>query len=152
KLGAVSALAWVLNGRPTYALEGLINYSSATVSWLKDQLGLIDSADQTESFARSVSDNDGRYLVPAFAGLSAPDWSTEARAAIAGRTSFTRKERIVGAALESSPYQSGEVLEIISADAGGSGKAVHADGGPTRNEFLMQLVADITRLEIVAAD
>jgi glycerol kinase len=152
KLGAVSALAWVLNGRPTYAMEGLINYSSATVSWLKDQLGLIDSAAQTESLARSVSDNGGVYLVPAFAGLSAPYWSPEARAAIVGMTSFTRKEHIVRAALESIAYQIRDVLEMISADTGAAPKIVHADGGPTRNEFLMQLVADITRLELVVAD
>jgi glycerol kinase len=152
KLGAVSALAWVLDGRPTYALEGLINYSSATVSWLKDQLGLIDSAAQSESLARSVSDNGGVYLVPAFAGLSAPYWSPEARAAIIGMTSFTRKEHIVRAALESVAYQIRDVLEMISADAGAAPRIVHADGGPTRNEFLMQLVADITRLEMVVAD
>ena len=152
KLGAVSALAWVLNGRPSYALEGLINYSSATISWLKDQLGLIDSAAQTESLARSVSNTDGVYLVPAFAGLSAPYWSPEARAAIVGMTSFTRTEHIVRAALESIAYQIRDVLEMISEDARATPKIVHADGGPTRNEFLMQLVADITRLELVVAD
>jgi glycerol kinase len=80
--GAVSALAWVHNGKPTYALEGLINYSSATIAWLKDQLGLIRDATETESLATAVPDNGGAYLVPAFAGLSAPYWSPEARAAL----------------------------------------------------------------------
>lgn len=152
KLGAVSALAWVLNGRPTYALEGLINYSSATISWLKDQLGLINNAADSDALARSVTDNGGVYLVPAFAGLSAPYWSPDARAAIVGMTSFTRKAHIVRAALESIAYQIRDVLEMISAEAGATPSIAHADGGPTGNEFLMQFVADLTRLELVVSD
>jgi glycerol kinase len=97
--GAVTALAWVWHGRPTYALEGLINYSSATISWLKDQLGLIRDAAETEALARAVEDTGGVYFVPAFAGLSAPYWNPDARAAIVGMTAFTRKEHVVRAAL-----------------------------------------------------
>lgn len=92
--GAVSALAWVHGGRPTYALEGIINYSSATIAWLKDQLGLIHDAAESEQLAGAVADNGGVYLVPAFAGLSAPYWQPEARAAIVGMTAFTRKEHV----------------------------------------------------------
>jgi len=90
--------------------------------------------------------------VPAFAGLSAPYWSSDARAAIVGMASFTRKEHIVRAALESIAYQIRDVLEMITAESRASPKIVHADGGPTRNEFLMQFVADITGLELVVAD
>src|SRR5262245_3559452 len=93
--GTVAALGWVLAGRPIYAVEGIINYSSATIAWLKDQLGLIQDAAETESLARAVDDNGGVYLVPAFAGLSAPYWSQEARAAIVGMTAHSRREHIV---------------------------------------------------------
>jgi glycerol kinase len=146
--GAVSALAWVRDGKPTYALEGLINYSSATVAWLRDQVGLIHDASETESLAASVPDNGGTYLVPAFAGLSAPYWSPGARAALVGMTAYTRREHIVRAALESIAYQIRDILDMIRGEAGVTASVLHADGGPTRNAFLMQFVADITRLEL----
>jgi glycerol kinase len=150
--GAVSALAWVRQGRPTYALEGLINYSSATVSWLKDQLGLIVDANETAMLANAVDDNGGVYLVPAFSGLSAPYWSPDARAAILGLTAYTRKEHVVRAALEAIAYQIRDVLQMMRSDSGVKPALLFADGGPTRNEFLMQFTADITGLEIVAAE
>jgi glycerol kinase len=150
--GAVFALAWVLGGRPTYALEGLINYSSATIAWLKDQLGLIRDAAETESLAASVADNGGAYLVPAFAGLSAPYWNAEARAAIVGLTAFTRREHIVRAALESIGYQIREVLAMMQTEAGVAAARLHVDGGPTRNALLMQFVADITNTELEVAE
>jgi glycerol kinase len=150
--GAVSALAWVHDGRPTYAFEGLINYSAATIAWLKDQLGLIRDASETEALARSVEDNGGVYLVPAFAGLSAPFWSPDARAAILGMTAFTKREHIVRAALESIAYQVRDVLDMMRPDAGVALRALHADGGPTRNEFLMQFTADIAGVEIKVND
>jgi len=146
--GAVSALAWVHNGRPTYAFEGLINYSAATIAWLKDQLGLIKDAGETEALARAVPDNGGVYLVPAFAGLSAPYWSPAARAAIVGMTAFTKREHIVRAALESISYQVRDVLDMMRVDASVSLQALHADGGPTRNEFLMQFTSDVTGVEL----
>ena len=102
-----------IDGRPTYALEGLINYSSATIAWLKDQLGLIRDAAETDALARSVDDNGGVYLVPAFSGLSAPYWSPDARAAIVGMTAHSRKEHIVRAALESIAYQIRDVLDMM---------------------------------------
>jgi glycerol kinase len=150
--GAVTALAWVWQGQPTYALEGIINYSSATVAWLKDQLGLIRDASETETLARAVEDNGGVYLVPAFAGLSAPHWSPEARAAIVGMTAFTRREHIVRAALESIAYQIRDVLDMMRADAGVRPQVLFADGGPTRNEFLMQFTADIAGVELVVSE
>lgn len=150
--GAVSALAWVYQGQPTYAFEGLINYSAATIAWLKDQLGLIRDAAESEQLARAVEDNGGVYLVPAFAGLSAPYWSPEARAAIVGMTAFTKKEHIVRAALESIAYQIRDVLDMMQTDAGIAPEALHADGGPTRNAFLMQLTADIAGVTLHTTD
>jgi glycerol kinase len=150
--GAVAALAWVHNGRPTYALEGLINYSSATISWLKDQLGLIHDPAETDALARVVPDNGGVYFVPAFSGLSAPYWNADARAAIVGVTAYSRKEHLVRAALEAIAYQIRDVLEMMQRDAGVAPKTLHADGGPTRNEFLMQFTADMTGIDLVVAE
>jgi glycerol kinase len=150
--GSVSALAWVKQGSPTYALEGLINYSSATVAWLRDQLGLISDAAETERLAASVPDNGGAYLVPAFAGLSAPYWNPEARAALVGLTAFTRKEHVVRAALESIAYQIRDVLDMMRAEASVALRTLRADGGPTRNAFLMQFTADMIQLPLEASD
>jgi glycerol kinase len=150
--GAVSTLAWVRRGRPTYAREGIINYSSATIEWLKEQLGLISDAAETADLAQSVSDNGGVYLVPAFAGLSAPHWQPGARAAIVGMTSHSRKAHVVRAALESIAYQVRDVLEMLQTDDGTEPRLLFADGGPTCNEFLMQFTADIIRTELVVTE
>ena len=150
--GSVTALAWVHRGRPTYALEGLINFSAATIEWLKNQLQLVSDAAKVEALATHVPDNGGVYLVPAFAGLSAPYWSPHARAAIIGMTAHTRKEHLIRAALESIAYQIRDVLDMMRTDAKISLKALHADGGPTRNRFLMQFTADQTRTKIAVAE
>jgi glycerol kinase len=150
--GAVTALAWVYQGKPTYAFEGLINFSAATIEWLKNQLGLIQSAAEVEQLALSVKDNGGVYLVPAFAGLSAPYWSPEARAAIVGMTAHTNKAHVVRAAQEAISYQIRDVLDMMRADAKVKLRSLHADGGPTRNQFLMQFTADLTRTEIKVAE
>ena len=110
---------------------------------MKDQLGLIDRADETAALAQAVKDNGGVYLVPHFPDLSAPYWKADARAAIVGMTAFTRKEHIVRAALESIAYQIRDVLEMMQAEGGIAPQLLFADGGPTRNEFLMQFTADI---------
>jgi glycerol kinase len=148
----ITALAWTRNGRPTYAIEGIINYSSATIAWLKDQLRLITDANETEALAAAVDDNAGVYLVPAFSGLSAPYWRADARAAIVGMTAFTRKEHIVRAALESIAFQIRDVLEMIRSQSRIDPRVLYADGGPTRNTFLMQFTADITGLELRVAE
>jgi glycerol kinase len=150
--GAVTALAWVWQGKPTYAFEGLINFSAATIEWLKNQLGLIQSAAEVETLALSVKDNGDVYLVPAFAGLSAPYWSPDARAAIVGMTAHTNKAHIVRAAQEAIAYQIRDVLDMMRADAKVKLQSLHADGGPTRNQFLMQFTADLTRTEIKVAE
>jgi glycerol kinase len=149
--GAVAAIAWTHAGRATYCLEGIINYSAATIAWLKDQLHLIASLDETETAAMSVADSDGVYFVPAFAGLSAPYWSPGARAAIVGMSAHTTREHIIRAALESIAYQIRDVLEMMSAGGSMQLRSIHADGGATRNRFLMQFIADLTRLEIIAS-
>ncbi len=148
KKNSVTALAWVWRGKPTYASEGIINFSAATIAWLQNQLGLIASADEVEKLAVSVESSGGVYLVPAFAGLSAPYWSPDARAAILGMSGHTRKEHVVRAALESIAYQIRDVLDMMRADAKLKLQSLHADGGPTRNKFLMQFTADITRTEL----
>lgn len=150
--GAVSALVWVWKGRPTYALEGIVNYSSATIAWLKDQLGLIADASETAALAQAVADNGGVYLVPAFAGLSAPHWRSNARAAIVGMSAHSRKEHIVRAALESIAYQIRDVLEMMRLNGGDVPQVLLADGGPTCNDFLMQFSADILRLDLIVAE
>jgi glycerol kinase len=149
--GLVSALAWIIDGRPTYAWEGLINYSAATLAWLKDQLGLIASIDEVEPLASTVEDSGGVYLVPAFAGMGAPYWKPEARAAIIGMSGYTRREHVVRAALESIAYQVADVVGAF-AECGAPVKSLRVDGGPTRNGLLMQTVADMSRCELQATD
>ncbi|MFM1903225.1 MAG: hypothetical protein RLZZ440_1125 [Planctomycetota bacterium] len=146
------ALAWVRAGQPTYALEGLINSSSATIAWLRDQLGLLADAAESEPLAVAVADNGGVYLVPAFAGLSPPYARSDARAAIYGLTAHSRREHVVRAGLEAIGYQIRDVLDMLARDAGVAPAMVFADGGPTRNRFLMQFVADVTGIEVAVAD
>jgi len=146
--GTVLALAGVWGGQPVYALEGIISFSAASISWLKNQLGLIQSAAEVEKLATAVEDNGGVYLVPAFTGLSAPHWAPEARAAIVGLSAFTRREHIVRAAEEAIAYQIRDVLEMMQADAKLPIASLYADGGPTRDAFLMQFTADITGMEL----
>ncbi|MBX3433415.1 MAG: glycerol kinase GlpK [Pirellulales bacterium] len=149
---AVLALAWVLDGRPTYAYEGLINCSAATIAWIRDQLGLIADAAESERLAQTVDDNGGVYFIPAFAGLSAPHWSPDARAAIVGMSGHTNKAHVVRAGLESIAYQLRDVLDALRAESGVAPRVLSVDGGPTRNAFLMQLVADMTRVDLQVAD
>jgi glycerol kinase len=152
KRGAVTALAWVWHGKPVYAFEGIINFSAATIEWLKNQLGLIQSSAEAEKLATGAADNGGVYFVPAFAGLSAPYWNPEARAAILGMTAHTKKEHIVRAAEEAIAYQIRDVLDMMRGDAGIKLKMLHADGGPTRDKFLMQFTADITGVALEVSE
>jgi glycerol kinase len=155
----VATIAWTHRGKPTYCFEGIINYSAGTIDWLKNQLGLIRDAAETEQAATSVDDNGGVYLVPAFAGLSAPYWAPGARAAIVGMTAHATRNHVIRAALESIAYQLRDVLDTMRerAPSTGSGqafielRAISADGGATRNAFLMQFIADMTGLDIAAA-
>jgi glycerol kinase len=147
----LTALGWVWQGQPTYALEGIINYTGATITWLRDQLQLITNPSETEALARSVPNSDGVYFIPAFVGLSAPYWRADARAAILGMTPSTTRAHVVRAALESIGYIVTDVLKAMGEDAGVTLSVVNADGGAVRNAFLMQFVADMNRLTVRAA-
>lgn len=149
--GTLTALGWVLQGQPTYAFEGIINFTGATISWLRDQLQLIADPAETETLARSVSDSDGVYFIPAFVGLSAPYWRSDVRAAILGMTPSTTRAHIVRAAVESIGYIVADVLKAMGEEAGVTLGTIHADGGAVRNSFLMQFVADMNQLKVRAA-
>ena len=147
----VTTIAWVWDGRPTYSFEGIINFSAASIAWLRDQLKLIQSAGESGDLAASIPDNGGVYLVPAFAGMGAPHWKPEAKAAIVGLTASADRRQIVRAAEESIAYQLYDVLEVMKRDAGIELNSIQADGGPTRDEFLMQFTADIVGIDVQAA-
>jgi glycerol kinase len=149
--GLVTAVAWVINGQPTYAFEGIINFTGATIAWLRDQLGLIQSVEETEALATAVADNGGVYLIPAFVGLSAPYWQPNARAAIVGLTPGSGKSHVIRAALESIAYSIRDVLGLMAAEAGVSLQHLHADGGAVGNRFLMQFTADMAQVPLRAS-
>ncbi|MEO7599839.1 MAG: glycerol kinase GlpK [Opitutus sp.] len=149
--GVVTTLAWVQAGEPTYAFEGIIISSAATLSWLRDQLGLISDFDETEKIAASLSDCDGVYFVPAFSGLGLPHWQPRARAALLGLSSHSDRRHVVRAALESIAYQLRDALEVMRTDAALALRGLHGDGRPTTNRWLMQFTADVTRTELRVA-
>jgi glycerol kinase len=148
----LTALAWVWRRRPTYALEGLINFSAATIAWLKNQLGLLRDESEIEALARSVPDNGGVYLVPAFSGLNAPHSAPDARGAIVGMTAFTQRAHVARAGLESIAYQFRDVLDMMRTGAAVHVDTVLADGGPSRNELLMQFTADVGNTTLLVTE
>ena len=149
--GNVTTIGWVYKGQPTYAFEGLINFSGATIAWLRDQLTLIDDVNETEALARTIPDNGGVYFVPAFVGLNAPYWRSDVRAAIVGLSPASTKAHVVRAALESIAYQIKDALDLMAQDAGIPLTLVHADGGAVRNTFLVQYIADMLRYRVRAS-
>jgi glycerol kinase len=128
---------------PVYALEGSIAVTGSAVQWLRDQLGIISGAAQSEALARQVDDNGGMYFVPAFSGLFAPYWRSDARGAIVGLSRFNTNAHLARATLESICYQSRDVVEAMRADSGVDLDVLKVDGGVTANELCMQLQADI---------
>jgi len=149
--GIVTTLAWVYKGKPTYAFEGITNFTGATIAWLQNQLEIIVNAAETETLAKSVTDNGGVYLVPAFVGLSAPYWEPNAKAAILGLTPHSTKAHVVRAGLESIAYRIRDVLSLMAQDAGVEMQYIHADGGAIANQFLMQFVADMLGITVRAS-
>lgn len=141
--GVVTSLAWKIGGSVKYVLEGNLNYTGAVITWLKDDLELICSASETEDLARRAIKEDKLYLVPAFSGLGAPYWDSEAKASIVGMSRTTKKAEFVRAALECIAYQITDIVNAMSDDAGISVKQLCVDGGPTRNSYLMQFQSDI---------
>lgn len=149
--GIVNALAWVLDGKPTYAFEGITNFTGATISWMQNRMNLIEKPEESETLARSVPDNGGVYLVPAFVGLGAPYWRADVKGAIFGLTPGVTRAHVVRAGLEGIAFTVTDVIRIMEKDAGVPLKCLFADGGPVRNSFLMQFVADINRRELHAS-
>lgn len=139
----VTSLAWGLDGKVEYVLEGNLNYTGATISWLKNDVKLIEGAAETEALACVANPADRCILVPAFTGLGAPYWDSEASAILCGMTRTTGKAEIVKAALESIGYQIADLLTLMEKDSGIPISQLRVDGGPTANRFLMQFQSDI---------
>lgn len=146
--GGVSSLAWGMNGKVHYVLEGNINYTGAVITWLEKDLKLIASAGETEELAKKAAPEDHTYLVPAFTGLGAPYWDSGAEGILYGITRTTGKAEVVRAALDCIAYQITDIIRVMEADSGIPIRALRADGGPTRNEYLMQFQSDIGRIPI----
>ncbi len=150
KSGLLTTLAYKIGDqKAVYALEGSIAITGALVQWLRDNLGLIESSAEVEALARSVDDNGGIYFVPAFSGLFAPYWKSEARGAIVGMTRYINKGHLARAALEATAYQTREVLEAMEKDSGVKLTALKVDGGMVFNELLMQFQADILNVRVI---
>ena len=146
--GLVTTIAWGVDDKVEYALEGSIFVAGAAVQWLRDELGLIRDAAESEVLAKSVPDANGCYVVPAFVGLGAPYWDMYARGTIQGLTRGTGRSHIIRAALESIAYQTRDVLEAMEADTQVDMGSLRVDGGAARNHFLMQFQADILNCRV----
>ncbi len=143
KNGLVTTIAWGIDGKVNYALEGSIFVAGAAIQWLRDELRIIDSAPDSEYMAKKVKDTNGCYVVPAFTGLGAPHWDQYARGTIVGITRGVNKYHIIRATLESLAYQTNDVLQAMRADSGIELNSLKVDGGASANNFLMQTQADI---------
>ncbi|MCZ6924778.1 MAG: glycerol kinase GlpK, partial [Rickettsia endosymbiont of Ixodes persulcatus] len=141
--GLLTTIAYGLDGKVNYALEGSIFVSGSAIQWLRDGLRIINSAPQTENYATRVNSTDNVYFVPAFVGLGTPYWDSEARGAIFGLTRGTEKEHFIRATLESLCYQTRDVMEAMSKDSGIEVNNLRVDGGAVKNNFIMQFQADI---------
>ncbi len=143
KNGLVTTIAWGLDGKVTYALEGSIFVAGAAIQWLRDEMRMVDSSPDSEYMAKKVDDTNGCYVVPAFTGLGAPHWDQYARGAIVGITRGVNKYHIIRATLESLAYQTNDVLKAMRADSGIDLAALKVDGGASANNLLMQIQADL---------
>lgn len=144
----VTSLAWKLGGEVNYVLEGNINYTGAVITWLKDDLELITSPGETEGLALAANPKDKTYLVPAFTGLGAPYWDSEASGIISGMTRTTKRAEIVRAGLDCIAYQITDVIEAMSEESGIAIGELRVDGGPTRNRYLMQFQSDMAHVTV----
>jgi glycerol kinase len=149
KNGLVTTIAWGIDGKVTYALEGSIFVAGAAIQWLRDEMHLIDSAADTEWIAGRVKDTNGCYVVPAFTGLGAPHWDQYARGCIVGITRGVNKYHIVRATLESLAYQTWDVIRAMEADSGIPLAGLKVDGGASANNFLMQYQSDVIRQQVL---
>ncbi|HEY8319179.1 MAG TPA: glycerol kinase GlpK [Amnibacterium sp.] len=148
--GLLTTMAYRLgDGEPHYALEGSIAVTGSLIQWLRDNIGLIGSAPEVETLAKTVEDNGGAYFVPAFSGLFAPYWRSDARGALVGLTRYVNKGHIARAALEATAFQTKEVLDAVNADTGKPFTELKVDGGMVQNDTLMQFQADILDIPVV---
>jgi glycerol kinase len=146
--GLLTTIAWGLDGKITYALEGSVFVAGAAIQWLRDELGLITDSAQSERCARKVADTNGVYVVPAFVGLGAPYWDPYARGTIVGITRGAGRDHLIRATLESIAYQTYDVLYAMEQDSGIKLHSLRVDGGACANDFLMQFQADIIQTEV----
>ena len=149
KNGLVTTIAWNKNGKTTYALEGSVFMGGAVIQWLRDELGLINNAAETEELALKVKDTNGCYIVPAFTGLGAPYWKPEAKGIITGLSRGVGKYHIIRAALDSIAYQVNDIVSAMSHDAGSVLRVLKVDGGASNNAYLCQTQADISDVKVV---
>ena len=147
--GLVTTIAWGLNGKVNYALEGSIFVAGAAIQWLRDELRFIESAADSEYMAQKVKDTNGCYVVPAFTGLGAPYWDAYARGAVVGLTRGVNKYHIIRATLDSIAYQTNDVLSAMEADSGIALSALKVDGGASANNYLVQTQADISNAPVL---
>ena len=147
--GLLTTVAWGIDGKVSYALEGSIFVAGAAVQWLRDELKLFDTAAESEQMALSVKDSNGVYVVPAFVGLGAPHWDSYARGSVFGLTRGSNKNHLVRATLESIAYQTMDLVEAMSADTGEPLRFIKVDGGACANNFLMQFLSDILNIEVI---
>lgn len=152
KNGLLSTIGIAENGKISYALEGSIFHAGSTIQWLRDKLGIIADAGETAAIARSLSSNNGCYLVPAFSGLGAPWWDPDSRGLICGLTAGSDRATLVRAACESMAYQTYDVLRSMEADAGRRLSGLSVDGAASRNEFIMQFQADLLGIPITQSE
>ena len=145
----ITTVAWRLDGKPRYALEGSVFVGGAVVQWLRDEIKLVSTAAETEAVATSVPDNNGVYFVPAFTGLGAPHWDMYSRGTLVGLTRGANRGHIVRAALESIAYQSADVIAAMENDADMKTAVLRVDGGASANNFLMQFQADILNANVM---
>jgi len=146
--GLLTTIACSDTGKPVYALEGSVFIAGAVVQWLRDEMGIIKNSAETDEIARSVKDNNGVYIVPAFVGLGAPYWDMHARGGILGITRGANKAHIVRAALESIAYQARDLVEVINEESGKKLSTLMVDGGAANNDFLMQFQSDILGIPV----
>lgn len=144
KNGLVTTIAWGINGRVEYALEGSVFVAGAAIQWLRDEMKLIETSADSEYYASKVKDTNGCYVVPAFTGLGAPHWNQYARGTIVGLTRGVNKNHVIRATLESVAYQVNDILTAMQADSGISLETLNVDGGASANDLMMQMQADIS--------
>lgn len=147
--GLLTTIGYQIGPDPVYALEGPIAVTGSLVQWIRDNIGLVASAPEIETLARTVEDNGGCYIVPAFSGLYAPHWRSDARGVIVGLTSYITKGHLARAVLEATAWQTREVVDAMNADSGLQAAALRVDGGMTSDNLLMQIVADVLDLPVV---